>query len=126
MVFLFGGSAVAALLGRFYWRRVASSGASAKWIGGLYGGLIAGAFGAAIGVAVGFGFYREHVMLAVEIGALALYPVGAIIGRATARSDRDKFIEDVQEASLPWRCPECQAENPNTSYVCLACGYRLV
>ena len=125
LVFLVG-SLIAAFLSRLYWRRVASSGASAVWIGRLYGGFVAGAIGAALGTMVGFGFYPEHAVFAIEIGAVVLFPVGAAIGVSTAESDRNRLIEDVEEATRPWTCPECGAENPNTTYRCPHCGYDLV
>ena len=125
-ILLLVGLVIAAFLSRLYWRRVASSGASAVWIGRLYGGFVAAAIGAASGAIVGFGFYPEHAVVAIEIGAVVLFPVGAAIGVSTARTDRNRLIEDIEEATRPWTCPDCGAENPHTTYKCLHCGYDLV
>jgi ribosomal protein L40E len=36
-----------------------------------------------------------------------------------------EIVKDVENKKITWKCPKCSAENPNNTYACKKCGYKL-
>ncbi len=39
------------------------------------------------------------------------------------KADPNKFVPENPE--VLWECPECSNKNPNTTFTCNQCGYRI-
>jgi len=53
-----------------------------------------------------------------------LWGIIALIRKLNARMSTKKAPHEEPERT--WECPRCEANNPNTTYTCQSCGYRLM
>jgi len=42
------------------------------------------------------------------------------------RKNDSKMNQGIENINAKWKCPKCNNENPNSTYQCRSCGYKLV
>ena len=42
------------------------------------------------------------------------------------KNQTNKYYSNIENPDKKWKCPKCNTENPNTTYTCNACGYKIV
>ncbi|MDP4088685.1 MAG: hypothetical protein Q8930_05350 [Bacillota bacterium] len=64
-------------------------------------------------------------LLLIVLIALIAYLVVVLIKRNKEKNNpRIKY--QIENPQGRWTCPRCNSENPNTTFLCNRCGYRVV
>ena len=94
-------------------------------------GLIVGSIVGLIIVILSGGLIANYLNMVenIELIKCHLIKTGKIISGSSSGLNLFENIEtnkNVEDKNARWKCPKCNNDNPNTTYQCRNCGYKLV
>jgi hypothetical protein len=103
----------------------ANSNDSNQYLGAIIGSILGGALGVLIGlfsIIVGGGLIATFLNVDENLQRLVKSE-----NKSTQLNKNDsKVNHDIENINARWKCPKCNNENPNSTYQCGSCGYKLV